>query len=166
MRVIVVEDSFFTRLRLMTKIRSIVPGADVRCFALSSRALEFAKEHTVDVAFVEMELRPPQMHGQDLVVWLQQINPQINLIFVAGTGDYAFFGWNIHISGYIRKNACKERIAKEFVNLRYPVPEQRNDRNAIIKAPLCANNRRRCISCVGLCSISFLLRRKKEHYQQ
>ena len=64
------------------------------------------------------------MKGTDGVTaakMLNEINPDINIIFATGFGSYRDEAFDIHASGYLIKPITAEGVKREFDNLRRPV---------------------------------------------
>lgn len=119
MLVIAVDNEYLSLTGLKSAIKKSMPvGARVKGFRHSPDALQYASEHLVDVAFLDMEM--PRMHGLILAKELQRLNPSINLIFVSTTDHYTSAALKMHASGYLTKPIKQELMEQEFANLRYP----------------------------------------------
>lgn len=123
MLVMAVTDAFLSLAGLRHGIKKTMPpGAMVKGFRHCANALQYAAEHAVDVAFLDMDM--PRMHGLILAKKLQQLNPKINLIFIAATNHHAYDAMKMHASGYLTKPLRQERLEQEFANLRHAVAGQ------------------------------------------
>lgn len=118
--IIVVED---VPLLLRGNIRMLqeeLPDMSIIGFSSGPDALEFARIHTVSIAFLDIEL-DDRMDGLQLSRELTAINSQINIIFLTSHTEYLQQAAYDHCSGYILKPLNRERIRHELNNLRYPV---------------------------------------------
>jgi two-component SAPR family response regulator len=78
--------------------------------------------NTCDVAFLDIEMYG--INGVNLANILLKMNPNINIIFSTGYGNYRDVAFDIHASGYIVKPITPEKVKKELLNLRKPVKEE------------------------------------------
>lgn len=120
MNIIVVDDE---RLALKTHEKAIRKAVDdksiISCFQYPEDALGYAKSHTVDVAFLDIQM--DELSGLILAKKLKEINKFTNIIFVTGHDEYTTNAFNLHASGYVLKPMSKDRVATELANLRSPV---------------------------------------------
>lgn len=112
--VIVVDDES-AALRRFERIAS----ADVRLsvegkFLYAEDALAFAKEHPVDLAFLDIEM--PEMSGLDLAERLMEMDPYIRIIFVTAFNQYALDAFKAHAIGYLLKPLDSDEF-KEQIDL-------------------------------------------------
>lgn len=121
MNILTVDDEP-SALHLLTKnVRELLPEATVADFQNPEQALEWAKTHSCDIAFLDIELG--SMNGIELGKRLKERNPKTNLIFVTGYLEYAVSAYALRASGYLAKPASREAIRIELENLRYPMPK-------------------------------------------
>ena len=125
MNILAVDDEKLALEGIVKMLKDTVPDAQIRGFRKAEDALEYAKTHTVDIAFLDIEMRG--MNGNVLAKKLQDIQPQINIIFTTGYIDYMKEAFDLHASGYILKPITEKKIRKELAHLRYPTDQ--------IKAP-------------------------------
>ena len=88
-------------------------------FRSTGEALLYAKEHAVDVAFLDIEMR--EMTGLELAKKLKGISPKINIVFVTGYSEYMKQAISLHASGYLTKPVRAEDVAEELDNLLHPI---------------------------------------------
>lgn len=124
---IMVVDNNKLALALLTKaLRSIQPEARIYDFKSPIKALTFAQENVIDIAFLDMEI--PEMHGLILAKKLRTINKYMNIIFVSdskGFEEYGLDAWKIYASDYLLKPIQKERLAFSLKDLRYSRADMR-----------------------------------------
>ena len=88
-------------------------------FRSTGEALSYAKEHALDVAFLDIEMR--EMTGLELARKLKGISPKINIVFVTGYSEYMKQAISLHASGYLTKPVRAEDVAAELDNLLHPI---------------------------------------------
>lgn len=90
-------------------------------FQDGSAALAFAAEHTVDAAFLDMEM--PGIHGLELAKKLKEHDPNIRVVFVTAYSQYALDAWGVDATGYLLKPYTAADIRKELAKCTYrPLP--------------------------------------------
>lgn len=117
MRVIYVDDE---RPALDNFRLTVAPFKDIvslHLFQNGQEALEWVKVHTVDVAFLDMEM--PDLHGLGLALKLKEINPAIAVIFVTAYSQYAMDAWGVDATGYVLKPYTSADIEKELRKCRF-----------------------------------------------
>ena len=126
MKIIVVDDER-RNLNMMEKaLARVAPDAEVGVFSSAMCALAYAREHRVDVAF--LDIRMPEMDGLTLARYMKEIYGSTNVVFVTGYSQYAFDAFDMHASGYLMKPITPERVKRELDNLRDPVSPHRDER--------------------------------------
>ena len=92
-------------------------------FLDGTSALDWAKEHVVDIAFLDVEM--PGLHGLELARELRKINSDIRIVFVTAYSQYAMDAWDIDATGYILKPYSEADVYKELKKCFYrPIPSQ------------------------------------------
>ncbi len=117
MRIIAVDDELPCLESIESAVHEVVSDAEIHTFSASTRALEFAGENKIDVAFIDISI--PVIDGLMLAEKLKRLYGRINIIFVTGFSSYAKEAFDLHASGYICKPVCVEDIRNELLNLRY-----------------------------------------------
>lgn len=109
-------------LRVLTKAISCADyTANVIGFTDAEAAAAYAEKHSVDVAFLDIQLS--DISGLDIAKRLKLCNSSINIIFTTGYSEFAIDAFEMHSSGYLLKPITKAAVAKELTNLRRPVKE-------------------------------------------
>ena len=121
MQIICVDPSPKGLSDLTQSARSVSPDADVRGCRSPSEALDLAARRGCDVLLTEVKLDCLLADGFVLAEQFQKINPRVNIIFVSQRINDALAGkaLALHASGYVRKPYDRQRLAREFSNLRY-----------------------------------------------
>ena len=117
--VILVDDEGVNLAGAHRVLLEALPEAEISAFASAKEALAFAGEQSVDIAFLDIELRGGS--GLELAQKLLSLNPRLNVIFLTSYREYALEAWELGGSGYILKPLTVERVQKELATLRYPV---------------------------------------------
>lgn len=121
MHIMVVDDEEYARMGLVDEIMKVEPDSEVLGFSSPKLALQHARKHPVEVAFLDIEM--PFMSGVELAQKLIEDHPQINIIFVTAYQDYYKEAFSLYASGYVLKPARAEALQREFAHLRYPVQQ-------------------------------------------
>ena len=119
MRILAVDDEIIALEGLVKSIKEADGNAQVYSFRFADEAIKFMETNTCDVAFLDIEMYG--INGVSLANILLQMNPNINIIFSTGYGNYRDVAFDIHASGYIVKPITPEKVKKELLNLRKPV---------------------------------------------
>lgn len=94
------------------------PDAEIIEFEDPLQALAKAREQEIDVAFISDGMS--DLSAVDLGRYLKEINPAVNIIFVATDKSNGYDAMSIHSSGYILKPANADAVDDELEDLRYP----------------------------------------------
>lgn len=119
MNIIAVDDKKPVLLQVKNAILEAAPECSLEGFVSCEKALAYAKETRVDVAFLDIDMA--EMNGLVLAKRLKEIYGQTNIIFITGYSEYALDAFDIAASGYILKPAEPEAITRELNRLRHPV---------------------------------------------
>lgn len=119
MKIIALDDESIALEGLVAAIGEVEPNAEVHSFRKAAEVLEFCRKTVCDVAILDIQVW--DMNGVELARQMKLINPQINIIFATGYGEYMAEAFDMHASGYLTKPITPDKIRKELDNLRYPV---------------------------------------------
>lgn len=121
MNIIVVDDE---PLALQSVVR-LVGEADARAvphaFSLPRAALDYARENSVDVAFLDIEM--PGMGGIALAKALKDLDPDTHIVFVTSFEQYAIDAFSVRATGYLLKPARLEDVRRELTFIYGERPE-------------------------------------------
>lgn len=115
MKILAVDDERSGLLVLHDAIKEAEPTAEVYSCREAEEALEYAKKHAIDVAFLDINMG--NANGMELAKELVAIYPKINLIFVTGYSEYMQDAIRMHASGYILKPVDSDTVKRELDNL-------------------------------------------------
>ena len=117
--IILVDDEDILLTGAMTILSDVIPDATITGFTRVSEAVEFANNHKISIAFLDIEIG--RSNGLDLCRKLLEINPMINVIFLTAYPDYALNAWETSASGFLVKPLKAEDVCDQLKKLRYPV---------------------------------------------
>lgn len=126
MQVILVDDERLNLENLEEIVSKLLPNAECASFSKATKALEFIREHPIDIAFLDIEMRGT--NGITIAEILRTKNPKINVIFCTGYSEYSLDAWNLDCSGYLLKPITEEKVRHALDNLRYPIPKRKRVR--------------------------------------
>lgn len=96
---------------------------EVAAFKTYTEAVEWANDHDVDVAFLDIKLRG--YTGLQLAEALREKHPYVSVIFCTGYREYAFEAFQIHVDGYLIKPVTVQAVQNEIKRLNRPEPSNR-----------------------------------------
>lgn len=120
MNIIAVDNESIALKGLLEVIREAAPKAEIKGFEFPEDALAFVQFHECSIAFLNADM--PKMAGLKLAQRLKHLYPKFNIIFFSGNGELLGEAWKIHASGYVSKPLTAEKLRRELLDLRYPVP--------------------------------------------
>lgn len=100
-RIIVVDDEMLAIKRFEHIVQKDNRVKLIQSFSDGQSALDFVKENTIDIAFLDIEM--PEINGLELANKMQEIDPYINIIFVTAYDQYALEAFKAHAIGYLLK---------------------------------------------------------------
>ena len=106
-------------LMLGALVAAIEASEDIRgvaSFSDCEKALEYVKDNTVDVAFLDINMRG--MGGLALAEKILAERPDCKIIFGTGYEEYAIPAFKLHASGYLMKPISKEDVQGEIDNIK------------------------------------------------
>ena len=99
-------DNFKNRVSGFTQMKSL------HLFTDAKEALNWVKEHPVDVAFLDIEMGG--INGVDLARRMKEIDRDIRIFFVTAYEQYALDAFKVDALGYILKPYSKEDLQEAF----------------------------------------------------
>ena len=117
--VIIVDDDRIILKGGIPIIKSVIPNASVIGFTHPSKAIEYAKNNKVALAFLDIELG--NTSGLALCSTLLEINPRTNVVFVTAYSNYSLDAWGTRAVGFILKPITAESVSEMVKRLRYPL---------------------------------------------
>ncbi len=117
--IIIVDDERIILNGGIPIIKSVLPGANIEGFIKPSEAIEYAKSHKVDLAFLDIEMG--MTSGLDVCGALLESNPKTNVIYLTAYTDYALDAWSTGASGFMLKPLTADGVREQLAKLRYPL---------------------------------------------
>lgn len=114
MRVIYVDDEKLQLENFKICTKGLPMIEELECFQSSQAAFEYAMDHKIDVAFLDIEM--PVMNGIELAKRLKEMDGSIRIIFVTAYEEYALEAFGVRAIGYLLKPYTREDIQKELEN--------------------------------------------------
>jgi len=121
-----VDDEVVALDMLAETIAAVVPLAEIKTFSKASEVLKAARETAPDILFLDIEM--PGMTGVELAKAMQEIKPDVNIIFVTGYSSYLVDAMDMFASGYVMKPVEEKKIQEQMNHLRYPVDGKKSVR--------------------------------------
>lgn len=122
MNILVVDDESILLKHLIKILSDIIPSAEITGFSQSDKAIEFANDNKIDIAFLDIQMIG--MTGVELAAVLQESYPKMNIIFTTGYDSYALDAFKLNASAYLLKPITKDSVIKALENLRYPIVDK------------------------------------------
>ena len=116
MKAIVVDDELYM---LETLQDAVSASSDIDCaeaFSSCSGALAYVAENTIDVAFLDINMRG--IGGLGLAEKIIELQPHCKIVFCTGYEEYAVSAFQLHVSGYLMKPITPEAVQKEIDHIK------------------------------------------------
>ena len=114
------------RKKLNEELEKTYPDAEFLSFDSSVTALAAARDKEIDIAFLDVELA--EMSGIDLGIYLKELYPFVNIVFISDNRDAAYEAIAIHASGYLLRPVTAEAVKRELEDLRHPDVQKKQKR--------------------------------------
>lgn len=116
MQVIYVDDEFPALSKFESLGKDISEIKSVSLFSNGPEAVEYVKNHMVDVAFLDMELS--MMNGIQLAKEIKRVNENIHIVFVTAYTKYAYEAFGVDAVDYILKPYSKDEITRVLAKIK------------------------------------------------
>ena len=113
---IAVDDEALMLGALVSAIEASPDISQVTKFSDCEDALEFVKGHSVDIAFLDINMRG--MGGLALAEKIVAARPSCKIVFCTGYEEYAIPAFKLHASGYLMKPISEEDVQAEIDNIK------------------------------------------------
>jgi len=100
-------------------LKTCFPEDEIVTFADSDDFLAAFAQKPADIVFMDIEM--PGVTGIEMAKQLNEIKPNLNIIFVTGYDQYALDAFDVYASDYMKKPCTPEKIQKSMTRLRYPI---------------------------------------------
>ena len=112
MNAIVVDDERYILETLEEAVRISPDITQVKAFSSCSEALNYATQNSIDIAFLDINMRG--IGGLGLAEKLTELQSDCKIIFCTGYEEYAVAAFRLHASGYLMKPILPEAVQKEI----------------------------------------------------
>ncbi|MDD5804785.1 response regulator [Blautia sp. HCP3S3_H10_1] len=133
MKIIYVDDEKIQLENFRLTTMGMEEISSLELFSNSLSAYEWAREHQVDVAFLDIEM--PYLNGIGLAKKLKEINRKTIIVFVTAYDNYAFDAFEVRPAGYLLKPYNRKEIENELENISFLMNENREKKISIITMP-------------------------------
>ena len=113
---IAVDDEILMLGALVKAISASPDIAVVNKFSDCEEALDFVRNNSVDIAFLDINMRG--MGGLSLAENIIAARPNCKIVFCTGYEEYAIPAFRLHASGYLMKPISAEDVQKEIDNIK------------------------------------------------
>ena len=113
---IAVDDEVLMLGALAAAVKTSPDIAEVRQFSACEEALDFVKNHSVDIAFLDINMRG--MGGLALAEKMISVCPDCKIVFCTGYEEYAIPAFKLHASGYLMKPVSAKDVQTEIDNIK------------------------------------------------
>ena len=113
---IAVDDEILMLGALVAAIKASPDISEVLQFSDCDETLNFVQENTVDVAFLDINMRG--MGGLALAEKIISFCPECKIVFCTGYEEYAIPAFKLHASGYLMKPVSAKDIQVEIDNIK------------------------------------------------
>ncbi len=122
MRFLLVDDEPLALQDLEEAVKKVSPESELACFITVREALNYAKEHPIDVGFLDIEMG--KINGITLAKMLKELQPEMAVVFVTSHIQYALEAFQIHATGYLLKPVDENDLKRELTFI-YPEEKER-----------------------------------------
>ena len=116
MLAIAVDDEMLMLGALAAAIKASPDISEVYQFSGCDEALTFVKEISVDVAFLDINMRG--MGGLALAEKIIGVCPECKIVFCTGYEEYAIPAFKLHATGYLMKPVSAKDVQAEIDNIK------------------------------------------------
>ena len=113
---IAVDDEILMLGALVKAISASPDIKEVTKFSDCDAALDFVKNNSVDIAFLDINMRG--MGGLALAESILAARPNCKIVFCTGYEEYAIPAFKLHASGYLMKPISAEDVQTEINNIK------------------------------------------------
>ena len=116
MKAIAVDDEIYMLETLQEAVSASSDIETVNAFSTCSAALAYVAEHSIDIAFLDINMRG--IGGLGLAEKLLELQPNCKIVFCTGYEEYAVSAFRLHVSGYLIKPITPEAVQKEIDHIK------------------------------------------------
>ena len=113
---IAVDDEALMLGAVVAAVQASPDIREVAKFSDCEEALEFTRSNSVDIAFLDLNMRG--MGGLALAEKILEARPECKIVFCTGYEEYAIPAFKLHASGYLMKPISAEDVQGEIDNIK------------------------------------------------
>ena len=118
-RVLIVDDERIILNGGIAILKQAMPGAVVQGCTIPTAALDYAHEHPIALALLDIELG--RTSGLELCRQILALRPRTNVVFLTAYREYSFDAWASGACGFLLKPLTLEAVLAQLERLRYPI---------------------------------------------
>ena len=122
MTVLAVLENEAAQLPMTEMLAAMEPDANLMSFGSALPALAAARKYRIDIAVIDTSVE--ELGGLDFGSYLQELNPDVNLIYLSSDRDTGFQALRQHASGILPKPVVETELKRELEDLRHPAVQQ------------------------------------------
>lgn len=119
--VIVVDDEPPILSGELKTLRMALPGSELSGFTRPSEALDFASNHRVDLAFLDIEMG--KASGFELCEKLLAMSPATSVVYLTAFPNYALNAWSTGARGFLVKPLVENELTGLLDRLKLSPPQ-------------------------------------------
>lgn len=116
MRAIAVDDEIYMLKTLEEAVEASADIESVKSFFSCAEALAYAQGNTIDIAFLDINMRG--IGGLMLAEKITEVQPGCKIVFCTGYEEYAVAAFRMHASGYLIKPITAEAVQAEIDHIK------------------------------------------------
>ena len=116
MKFIAADDERLALEALVQAISEAEPDAEIVTFRSAQEVLDYAKDETFDVAFLDIEMGA--VDGLTLAKLLKEIRPEGDIVFATGYSQYAIEAFKLRAAGYMMKPIMPDDVKRELAHIK------------------------------------------------
>ena len=118
MNILIVLAKEKERENVREMLTALRPDAELLPFDSGLTALAAARKQEADIAVIDTDL--PELGGLDFGQYLQELYPDVNLIYLSSDKDAGYAALRQHASGILPKPVAETELVRELDDLRHP----------------------------------------------
>lgn len=128
MRFLLADDEPLALRDFEEVVKKVSPESELACFTTVREAIDYAKNHKIDVGFLDIEMGA--VSGIVLAKTLKELQPDMAVVFVTSHVQYAVEAFRIHATGYLLKPVDENDLRNELLFL---YPEEKETKKIKVK---------------------------------
>lgn len=132
--ILLLDDNYYTRIFIKKLISENPIVNNVFDTSSGKEAIDFAREHKPDIAFLDIKLSPEErLNGIQVAKEIHNFSPDIYFVFITGYPQYAIESFAVHPFDYILKPIEKEKIKGTINYLADKIKKMNSEKSSLEK---------------------------------